>query len=413
MDEELKKILAEEEKNTRKHRKKREQRERNAAFLKGAGTMLLLFLAVYVLFQIFWFPGAADTPTSLQTGTKIRTIERLIDKVYVGEKEEELLAEGMYRGMISGLGDPYANYYTEEEFAKLSESQEGYYEGVGITISQKQGQDGLVIVEVQKDTPAAEAGIQAGDVLRAVNGTDVTSSSVSEAASLIRAGEEDKITLTLEREGAADPFDVEVTRKKIETETVAGRMLDGEIGYLAISEFTRLTPEQFRTVFGQLKESGMQKLLIDLRGNPGGLLTAVCDTLRQILPEGLIVYTEDKQGRREEYNCDGETPLDLPLAVLVDENTASAAEIFSGAVKDYGIGTIVGTQTFGKGIVQDFFTLPDRSVVKLTVAHYYTPKGNDIHGVGIVPDVEVMQPEDTETDVQLQKAVEILQAMQK
>ena len=152
--------------------------------------------------------------------------------------------------------------------------------------------------------------------------------------------------------------------------------------------------------------------MIDLRGNPGGLVTAVCDTLRQILPEGLIVYTEDKQGNREEYTCEGETPLDIPLVVLVDENTASAGEIFTGAVKDYGLGTIVGTQTFGKGIVQDFYTLPDQSVVKLTVAHYYTPKGNDIHGVGIAPDVEAEQPEDAESDVQLEKAIEVLEAME-
>lgn len=384
-----------------------------ASFLKGAAAMLVLILAAHLVLQGFWLPGTTDTPTGLQTGTKIRTIERLIDEVYVGDKEEEKLSEGLYRGMISGLGDPYANYYTEEEFAELSESQEGYYEGVGITLGKTEEQDELTILEVQDGTPAQEAGIQAGDVLKAVNGTDVTSASVSEAASLIRAGDSETVTLTLAREGVPEPFEAKVTREKLETETVAGKMLDEEIGYLAISEFTRLTPEQFQNVFEQLKEQGMQKLLIDLRGNPGGLLTAVCDTLRQILPKGLIVYTEDKQGNREEYTCDGETPLDIPLVVLVDENTASAAEIFSGAVKDYQIGTIVGTQTFGKGIVQDFFTLPDQSVVKLTVAHYYTPKGNDIHGVGVAPDVKVEQPENTETDVQLQKATEILGAMEK
>ena len=188
-------------------------------------------------------------------------------------------------------------------------------------------------------------------------------------------------------------------------------MLNETDAYLAISQFTGLTSDQFASVYQDLKNQGMQRLIIDLRGNPGGLLSAVCDTLRQILPEGLIVYTEDKQGDREEYTCDGETPLDIPLVVLVNENSASAAEIFTGAVKDYGIGAIVGQQTFGKGIVQDFYGLPDGSVVKLTVAHYYTPNGNDIHGVGIAPDVTVEQPEDSETDVQLQKALEVLRAM--
>lgn len=409
MDEELRQRENEGKKTDKRQEKNRDRKN----FLAGAAAMLVVMLIVYLFLQVFWLPGGTDTPDSIQTGTKIRTIEKLIDEVYVGDKDEEQLAESMYRGMISGLGDPYANYYTEEEYQELSESQEGYYEGIGITLGQKEEGAALEIMEVQQDTPAAQAGIQAGDVLKAVNGTDVSEATVSEAAQLIRTAESETVTLTLQREGEEEPIQVEVTRERLETETVAGKMLDESIGYLAISEFTRLTPDQFRTVFEQLKEEGMQKLLVDLRGNPGGLLTAVCDTLRQILPEGLIVYTEDKQGNREEYTCDGETPLDLPMVVLVNGDTASAAEIFSGAVKDYGIGTIVGTQTYGKGIVQDFYTLPDQSVVKLTVAHYYTPKGNDIHGVGIEPDVKAEQPEDSETDVQLQTAIEVLSAMEK
>lgn len=395
-----------------KRKKRSDQEDRGwKNFLAGAVTVLALLVIFRLLAQVIWLPGGTDTPTSFQTSEKIQAIERLIDQVYVGEKDEEALAEGMYRGLISGLGDKYADYYTEEEYQELSASQEGYYEGVGITIGQTEDGSGLTIVEVKADSPAAQAGIQAGDILTAVNGTDVTSLSVSDAASLIRNADSDTVTLTLEREGTKEPIQAQVTREKLETDTVAGKMLNDTIGYLAISQFTGLTPEQFQTVYQQLKDEGMQKLLIDLRGNPGGLVTSVCDTLRQILPEGLIVYTEDKQGKREEYTCDGETPLDLPLVVLVDENTASAAEIFTGAVKDYEIGTIVGTQTFGKGIVQDFYSLPDHSVVKLTVAHYYTPKGNDIHGVGIEPDVVVEQPEDAESDVQLQKAIEILEAM--
>lgn len=409
MDKELRQRENEGKKTDKRQEKNRDRKN----FLAGAAAMLVVMLIVYLFLQVFWLPGGTDTPDSIQTGTKIRTIEKLIDEVYVGDKDEEQLAESMYRGMISGLGDPYANYYTEEEYQELSESQEGYYEGIGITLGQKEEGAALEIMEVQQDTPAAQAGIQAGDVLKAVNGTDVSEATVSEAAQLIRTAESETVTLTLQREGEEEPIQVEVTRERLETETVAGKMLDESIGYLAISEFTRLTPDQFRTVFEQLQEEGMQKLLVDLRGNPGGLLTAVCDTLRQILPEGLIVYTEDKQGNREEYTCDGETPLDLPMVVLVNGDTASAAEIFSGAVKDYGIGTIVGTQTYGKGIVQDFYTLPDQSVVKLTVAHYYTPKGNDIHGVGIEPDVKAEQPEDSETDVQLQTAIEVLSAMEK
>lgn len=393
-------------------KRKPEKKENGwGSFLAGAVTVILLLTVIRTVSHFIWLPGGTDTPTSVQTSEKIRTIEQLIDEVYVGEKDEEALAEGMYRGLISGLGDRYADYYTEEEFQELATSQEGYYEGVGITIGQTEEGAGLTIVEVTDGSPAAEAGIQAGDILIAVDGTDVTSMTVTEAAALIREGENDTINLTVEREGTGQ-IQAEVTREKLETQTVAGKMLTDTIGYLAISQFTGLTSDQFADVYQQLQEEGLQKLLIDLRGNPGGLVTAVCDTLRQILPEGLIVYTEDKQGNREEYTCEGETPLDIPLVVLVDENTASAGEIFTGAVKDYGLGTIVGTQTFGKGIVQDFYTLPDQSVVKLTVAHYYTPKGNDIHGVGIAPDVEAEQPEDAESDVQLEKAIEVLEAME-
>ena len=354
-------------------KRKPEKKENGwGSFLAGAVTVILLLTVIRTVSHFIWLPGGTDTPTSVQTSEKIRTIEQLIDEVYVGEKDEEALAEGMYRGLISGLGDRYADYYTEEEFQELATSQEGYYEGVGITIGQTEEGAGLTIVEVTDGSPAAEAGIQAGDILIAVDGTDVTSMTVTEAAALIREGENDTINLTVEREGTGQ-IQAEVTREKLETQTVAGKMLTDTIGYLAISQFTGLTSDQFADVYQQLQEEGLQKLLIDLRGNPGGLVTAVCDTLRQILPEGLIVYTEDKQGNREEYTCEGETPLDIPLVVLVDENTASAGEIFTGAVKDYGLGTIVGTQTFGKGIVQDFYTLPDQSVVKLTVAHYYTP----------------------------------------
>ncbi len=397
-----------------KKRERKDLRKNIKPFLAGAAAMLAVLAVVWLVKQTVWLPGATDTPTSIQTDTKIRAIERLIDMVYVGDKDEEALAEGMYRGLISGLGDRYADYYTEEEYEELLSSQEGYYEGVGITIGvpETDAEEGLEIIEVKEDSPAAKAGIQAGDRLLAVNQTDVTGLTVTETAALIRYAKEETITLTLLRESEDAQISVEVTREKLETDTVAGKMLNDTDGYLAISQFTGLTSGQFQSVLEQLREQGMQKLLIDLRGNPGGLLNAVCDTLRQILPEGLIVYTEDKQGNREEYTCEGETPLSIPLVVLVDENTASAAEIFTGAVKDYGIGTIVGQQTFGKGIVQDFYGLPDGSVVKLTVAHYYTPEGNDIHGVGIEPDVDVEQPKDEENDLQLQKALEILAAME-
>ena len=195
-------------------------------------------------------------------------------------------------------------------------------------------------------------------------------------------------------------------------QSVNSRMLENQVGYIQITEFTGVTASQFQTAYEELTAQGMQKLVIDLRGNPGGLVDSVCDTLSQILPEGVIVYTEDKNGNRSERDCAGESPIDIPLAVLVNEESASASEIFAGAVKDYEIGTIVGTTTYGKGVVQNTFRLSDGSVIRLTIAHYYTPEGNDINGVGITPDVEVEQSEDSETDVQLEKALEVLAAQE-
>ena len=189
-------------------------------------------------------------------------------------------------------------------------------------------------------------------------------------------------------------------------------MLGDGIGYLAITQFTGVTSEQFQETYQSLKDQGMERLIIDLRDNPGGLLDAVCETLRQILPEGMIVYMEDKAGNREEYTCDGETPIDIPLVVLVNENSASASEIFAGAVKDHGVGTLVGTTTFGKGIVQTYYRLGDGSEIKLTTAKYFTPNGNNIHGTGVEPDVQVEASEDGETDVQLEKAVEVVKEME-
>ena len=176
--------------------------------------------------------------------------------------------------------------------------------------------------------------------------------------------------------------------RDVEIQTVSHEMLSGDTGYIRISEFSEVTSDQYKKAFADLKEQGMKKLVVDLRDNPGGLLTAVCGVLRQILPEGLIVYTEDKNGKREEETCDGKNELDMPLAVLVNGNSASASEIFAGAVKDYGIGTIVGTTTYGKGVVQTIQPLTDGSAVKITIAKYFTPKGNDINKKGITPDVE-------------------------
>lgn len=224
------------------------------------------------------------------------------------------------------------------------------------------------------------------------------------------------VKFTVQREGEAEPLELNIEVAEVELPAVSHEMLDDKTGYIRISEFTGVAPQQYKAAAADLKKDGMKALVVDLRNNPGGLMSSVCEILREILPEGLIVYTEDKNGNREEETCDGSHPLELPLAVLVNENSASASEIFAGAVKDYGIGTIVGTTTFGKGIVQSIRKLSDGSALKLTIADYYTPNGNSIHKVGIKPDVEVKTDAQAvysgdvsrEEDGQLQAALKVL-----
>ena len=259
-----------------------------------------------------------------------------------------------------------------------------------------------------EDSPADQAGIQEGDQLVSVDGISTEGRTTSEVIDMIGGSADGQVELEILRDGSA--LDLQLEMATVEMQSVEGRMLEDQVGYIQITRFTGVTSEQFQETYQNLREQGMKKLVIDLRENPGGLVNAVCDTLRQILPEGLIVYTEDKNGNRSEEWCEGETPIDMPLAVLVNGESASASEIFAGAVKDYEIGTLVGTTTFGKGIVQDLFTLSDGSVLRLTVSRYYTPNGNNIHGTGITPDIVVEQPEDGSTDAQLEKALEVLRS---
>ena len=336
------------------------------------------------------------------------------------------MAEGMYAGMVASLEDPYSGYYSPEQYQDLMESTEGKYQGIGLSMMKDTETGEVTVQEVYQDSPAQEAGIQAGDQLLELNGETIADMELDQLASLLQNGEE--ATLTLLREGSEEPVTVTVQAAEVEMTVVTGRMLENQIGYIRISRFTDGTPEQFETLYQSFQEQGMSGLIIDLRDNPGGLLDAVCSTLEQILPEGLIVYTEDKDGNRVEHTGEGNTPIQIPLTVLINENSASAAEIFAGAVKDYQVGTLVGTTTFGKGIVQETYALEDGSAVKLTIAKYYTPSGINIHGTGITPDVEVEWPEDQEPlesdfdfsdlsqeewlsrDPQMKKAVETVEA---
>lgn len=352
----------------------------------GVASTLVVTGTVFASYQKMLFPKG-NALSDVKTVQKLNYLEELIDKEYLDEKDESSLREGLYAGLLAGLKDPYSTYYTAEQYKELNTSNEGSYVGIGAVL-QKDDAGGAKIIQLYEGGTGEQAGLKKGDVIKAVDGADVTDKETSDIASMVRDSEKDSVMLTIQRENEEKTRDVKVEIRDVEIQTVSHEMLSEDTGYIRISEFSEVTSDQYKKAFADLKDQGMKKLVVDLRDNPGGLLTAVCGVLRQILPEGLIVYTEDKNGKREEETCDGKNKLDMPLAVLVNGNSASASEIFAGAVKDYGIGTIVGTTTYGKGVVQTIHSLTDGSAVKITIAKYFTPKGNDINKKGINPDVE-------------------------
>lgn len=389
---------------------------KHGTYVKGVATGVILTVLTGGGIKAVQYCRSDEILSDLAFTQKIKYLENMIDEEYLGEISTDKLEEGVYAGLIYGLGDVYSRYYTKDEYEQESVTTEGSYVGIGVAM-QKYTAGGVQIVECYKGSTAEEAGVKVDDVITAINGEDITDTELQDVVSMIKDNEDKDVVLTVQRKGE-DTQEITVKVSNVELPSVFGEMLDENTGYIQITEFKGVTVEQYEEVFADLKEQGMERLVVDLRDNPGGLLNVVCDILRDILPEGLIVYTEDKNGNRSEETCDGKNPLDMPLAVLVNGNSASASEIFAGAVKDYGLGTIVGTTTYGKGVVQSIRQLSDGSAVKLTIANYYTPKGNSINKTGIRPDVEVeLSPEllnqeeiTHEEDNQLQAALNSLNA---
>lgn len=357
--------------------------------------------------------------TSTDVWNKIAGIKQIIDTYYLDyqeDVEDQDLIDGLYKGLLEGLNDPYSVYYTVDEYNSMLESTNGVYYGIGVVVSQDPDTGLITLVKPYESGPGYEAGILPGDVLYKVNDTEVSGMDLNNVVSMIKGEEGTTVHLTIYREGESDYIDLDVVRKKIEVPTVSYEMMDDQIGYIQILEFDEITSTQFSEALSDLQSQGMQALVVDLRDNPGGRLDVVNSILDEILPEGLIVYTQDKNGEKEEYTSDAEHYLDIPLSVLINVNSASASEIFAGAIKDYGIGTLVGTTSFGKGIVQRLIDLGDGSAIKLTIEKYYTPNGNNIQGTGIEPDVTIDLTDELKTQVtiskeednQLQKAVEVV-----
>ncbi|MBR5596730.1 MAG: S41 family peptidase [Lachnospiraceae bacterium] len=323
------------------------------------------------------------------TAAKIEVIEDTIAQYYLEEIDRNDLENGLYSGLVAALEDPYSEYYSTEELEELQMKTEGIYYGIGAYISKAVTDEFCTISGVIENTPAEEADLRAGDIIYKIDGVLTQGMDTTEVVSMIKGEEGTQVVLTLVREGESDYLEISVERRKIESPTVSSEMLENGIGYIEITEFDDVTEDQFAEALAECKGNGMKGLIIDLRSNPGGNLSTVCEICRMVLPKGMIVYTEDKYGKRDEYTCDGTRQLQVPAVVLVNGYSASASEIMAGAMKDHGVATIMGTTTFGKGIVQRVISLSDGSAVKLTVSKYYTPNGNDIHEKGIEPDIEV------------------------
>lgn len=344
---------------------------------------------------------------------KLDKIDKLIDNLYLNQEDidPDKLEEGIYAGYVTGLGEDYTTYYTAEEFTSVMESSSGKYSGIGAYVSQNMSTGIITIVKPFDDAPAAEAGILKDDILYAVEGEEVTGEDLNMVVAKLKGEEGTTVNVTIYRAAEDRYMDVAVKRAVVNVPTVTYKMLDDQIGYIQISEFEEVTVEQFTAAVDDLESQGMKSLIFDLRDNGGGLLDSVCDILDRVLPKELLVYTEDKNGNREEEWAKDDDRIDAPMVVLVNGNTASASEIFTGALKDYDEAEIIGTTTFGKGIVQSIIPLFDGSAVKLTSAKYYTPSGVCIHGTGIEPDQVVEYDKELEEDNQLQAAIDYLNSV--
>ena len=400
---------------------------RNGILVGVLGTILILagICAGIIGFRLFAIRGTqagtgakGSSIINTETLQKIQTIEAAIDNYYFYEDDvsSQDLQEGIYKGMVEALGDPYSEYYTKEELEEALNSNKGISYGIGAYISLDKQANMAIISGVMDGSPAQEAGLREGDLINDVDGESTRNLSLTQVVNLVKGREGTTVHLTIYREGEADFLEFDVIRGKlIETTTVASGILEDtdHIGYLRIQEFDDVTVDQYTEAMAVLREDGMKGLILDLRSNPGGDVNAVVEIARKILPQGLIVYTEDKYGNRKEYTCDGEHELEVPLVVLVNQYSASASELLAGAIQDYNKGTVIGTTTYGKGIVQQIHSLDDGTALKLTVSAYYTPAGRNIHGVGIEPDIELEYDYEAAQaegiDNQVEKAIEILE----
>ena len=399
------------------------------SFAKGVlvGTVATLLImavlvttvgAVYLRFGKSTAEGGQEpSAKSISDDTKLEVITQMISEFFYDDVDPKALSEGVYKGVVGGLDDPYSEYYTAKEYADFEIATTGNYAGIGAQLSQDKDTMVVNVVKVYDGSPAQQAGLRANDIIVEVDGTTATSMALDQFVQIIRGEAGTSLEMTYTRGGKENT--ITITRANITVPSVEYRMLEGNIGYIEMSEFSGGTYDEFMKAIADLESQGMQAIIYDMRANGGGLVDSVTAILDEILPQGTTVYMLDKQGEKTTYTSDSEHQMDYPIVVLTSGNTASAAEIFSGAIRDYDRGTLIGTKTYGKGVVQSTFPLTDGSAVKLTIATYYTPNGDCIHGTGITPDIELeyeysgdeeAEEYDYYADNQILKAIEVLKA---
>ena len=388
-------------------------------FWKGFGSALAVVVVCALVWRTTliqqWVPWEyLPFDMGMSKTAKVNLIDDFLDRYYVDGFDRDMVKEGMYAGMVAGVGDRYTYYLTNDNLKQYLQNNNGHFQGIGVKVYQTE--DGEVtIYSIMEDSPAQRAGILEGDIIKKVNGEDTSGFGLDEVAYKMRGPAGSAMELEVLRPSHGENYTFTIEREDVVMKSVKSRMLDDEKGYIQITGFKENTYDQFMEAIEELQSQGMQGLVLDLRNNPGGLVRAVYRIGDELLPEGVMVYTEDKNEKREELICDDKY-LDIPMVVLVNGNSASASEILAGAAKDMDVATLVGTQTFGKGLVQRLFTLPDGSGLNITIQKYFTPNGTSIHGTGITPDEVVELPVkyiDGDTipeadDIQLKEGIRVL-----
>ena len=391
-------------------------------------TIMIIVLTAFITFIITALVGynyvtkgdgakllVRETSSNQDLIVQLEKYKSIIDEFYLGEVNEEDLKEGAIKGYIEGLGDPYTEYISKEEMQEYMEDTLGNYVGIGIYMLLDEENGKIKVLAPMKGSPAETVGIKSGDIIETVDGEEYTKDEMSEVANKIKGKEGTTVKIGIKR--GEENLEFEVTRQNIKVNPVEGKILENNIGYIQFASFDETTYEDFKAKYEELKNQGITSLIIDLRNNGGGLVDQATDIADLFVEKDTpLLYEVDKDGNEEVIKAENDVTINIPTIILTNENTASASEILAGALKDLGKAKIVGTKTYGKGIIQQIIPLSDGSGIKITTEEYQTPNRNKIHEVGIEPDETVELPETVtnvleileDQDTQLQKAIELL-----